>query len=117
MLAAAAMFGFLLETSLTAAGGHMPNRGWLPSPLGPLWMTALWANFAMLLDHSLRWLRGRPALAAIAGAIGGPAAYLGGERLGAVAIAGGYGVFLLAAVWAAAMPLLAELSGRYLARN
>ena len=116
VIAAAALFGFLVETSLTAAGGYIPNRGYLPSPLGPLWMTALWANFATLLDHSLRWLRGRPALAAFAGALGGPAAFLGGERLGAVAIEGTYGILLLAVAWAVAMPLLAELSGRYLAR-
>lgn len=114
-VAAAALFGFVVETVLTAAGGYTPNRGYLPSPLGPLWMTALWANFATLLDHSLSWLRGRPALAALAGALGGPAAYLGGERLGAVAIEGGYGIVLLAAAWGAAMPLLAGFSGRYLA--
>ncbi len=116
-IAAAAFFGFLLETSLTAAGGHMPNRGYLPSPLGPLWMTALWANFATLLDHSLAWLRGRPFLAVLAGAAGGPAAYLAGERLGAVVISGSYGILLLAAAWGVAMPLLAELSGRYLAQE
>ena len=116
-IAAAALFGFFLETSLTAAGGTLPNRGHMPSPLGPLWMTALWANFATLLDHSLRWLRGQLFPAVLAGAVGGPAAYLAGERLGAVVIAGTYGVLLLAVAWGVAMPLMAWLSGRYLAKE
>jgi hypothetical protein len=108
LIAGAALFGFMLETALGAAGSLRPNGDYLPFPLAPLWMTALWANFATLLDHSLRWLRKRPLLAALGGAVGGPAAYLGGERLGAVTIEGASGVLLLGAAWAVALPLLGK---------
>jgi hypothetical protein len=114
LIASAAFFGFFLETALTAAGAHRPYGGHLPFPLAPLWMTALWANFATLLDHSLGWLRGRPVTAALAGAAGGPAAYLGGEGLGAVAINGTWGTALLAAAWGAALPLLIAAWKRFL---
>ena len=50
----------------------------------PLWMTALWINFGTTLGGCLRWLQRRPALAAAIGGVAGPAAYLGGERLGAL---------------------------------
>jgi len=109
-IAAAAAFGFLLETGLAAAGALRPVPDYLPSPLAPLWMAALWANFATLLDHSLSWLRGRAALAATLGALGGPAAYAAGERLGAVTIGGTYGILMLAAAWAVALPRLGALA-------
>jgi len=52
--------------------------------LAPLWMMALWINFASTINHSLRWLKGEPILAALFGAIGGPLAFLAGQKLGAV---------------------------------
>jgi hypothetical protein len=39
---------------------------------------------ATTLNLSLRWLHGRFLLASVFGAIGGPLAFLAGERLGAV---------------------------------
>jgi hypothetical protein len=50
-------------------------------------MLCLWIVFATTLGHSLRWLMNRPVAAAVAGAIGGPLAYLAGGRLGALEIA------------------------------
>lgn len=52
--------------------------------MAPYWMAALWLNFATTVNFSLGWLQARPVLAACLGAVGGPLAFLAGEKLGAV---------------------------------
>lgn len=41
---------------------------------------ALWAAFAMTLQHSMQWLLARPLAAVLFGAMGGPLAYSGAAR-------------------------------------
>ena len=74
----------------------------------------MWALFATILNVSLRWLKGRWAVAALAGAVAGPLAYYGGSRLGALQF-GNEGVALIALSlgWAVFTPLLMALSERY----
>ena len=110
--AAAAAGGFALDTALTAAGLYAPAPYLLPLPWSAPWMVSLWVNFAATLNGPLRSLRGRYGLAAVLGAVGGPAAYAAGERLGAVTF-GEPRVLCLAAlagVWAAAVPGLLRLA-------
>ena len=52
----------------------------------PLWMSALWLNFAMLFGRSLSWMNGKYLTAAILGLLGGPASYYAGESFGAIVI-------------------------------
>lgn len=75
-------------------------------------MVALWVNFATTLHTSLRWLLGRHALAALLGALGGPASYYAGARLGALTFPADPTVSLivLALVWSVAMLLLLKLA-------
>ena len=82
--------------------------------LCPAWMTALWVAFATLLNVSLTWLRGRPLVAAVLGAIGGQASYYAGQRLGAIQLGQPWmrGIGLVALEWAVAMPLLVWLAAR-----
>ena len=88
------------------AGGD----GWSAWP--QLWMAGLWVQLATALPASLAWLRGRPWLAVAAGAISGPLAYLGGERLGALALPDGWWpVAAIALVWAIALPLAVVIAG------
>jgi hypothetical protein len=47
---------------------------------------ALWINFALIADVPLRWLQEHLVVAALCGGIFGPAAYLAGQRLGAIRI-------------------------------
>jgi hypothetical protein len=47
-------------------------------------MAALWANFAGTLHLCLNWMRGRYWVASALGVCGGPLAYYGGQRLGAM---------------------------------
>ncbi|MFG0259374.1 MAG: DUF2878 domain-containing protein [Phycisphaerales bacterium JB041] len=48
---------------------------------------ALWVNFGTTLTPTLRFLWRRPFAAALLGAIGGPAAYWLGDRIGTIALA------------------------------
>ena len=43
----------------------------------------MWMNFALTLNHAMAWLKGRPVVGLILGAIGGPLAYFAGAKLGA----------------------------------
>jgi hypothetical protein len=114
LLAAAAVLGLLVETALSAIGATAPVRDAVPAPLPPLWLIALWPNFGAALPVSLRFLRGKTALSAVLGAVAGPGAYYAGARLGALSFpwGDGFGLALLAVVWAASVPLLVRLSER-----
>lgn len=114
LFASAAIVGFLFDTGMTAAGFFFPLPYLLPAPWSPPWLIALWPNLAAVLNVSLSWLKGRYLLAAVFGAVGGPLAYYGGAKLGAVtAMPGTYGLLALAAGWAAATPLLVWLAAYY----
>jgi hypothetical protein len=72
----------------------------------------MWVNFALILNVSLRWLRGRYLLGAVLGFFGGPLAYFAGARLGAIRIPEPLALKLLvlALAWALAVPLLLRIS-------
>ena len=78
--------GFVVDGTLAHFGyvHYAANEVALPAPL---WILSLWAAFAMTLNHSLRWVLGRPFLAALLGLLGGPLAYAAASRgFGAVAL-------------------------------
>ena len=112
VLVAASICGLLLDGTLVALG-------WLDyaSPLislpAPVWILALWLAFAMTLNHSMSFLRGKPLIAAVLGGIGGPLAYLGAARgFDAVVFSAPawHAIALLAVGWAAALASLATLT-------
>lgn len=107
LVAGAALGGWALDSGLVLAGAmSFPEAARLGSP-STIWMVALWANLAIAIDGpAFAWLAGRPLLAAGFGAIGGAAAYVGGESLGAVELAGTPAIVAVAALWAIAMPIL-----------
>jgi hypothetical protein len=113
LLALAALVGLAWDSAVMATGWqHYDGGQWLPA-LAPLWVVALWAQFATLLRVSLYWLRGRPVLAAVLGAIGGPIAWAAGARFGAVRFTDlSAALALQAAGWAALTPALVWLGGR-----
>jgi len=79
----------------------------------PPWLLLLWTLLGCMLNVSLRWLRGRPLLASVLAAIGGPAAFAGGVRLGAAQFVDGPAALAsLAVVWALLMPLMLALAQR-----
>jgi ABC-type amino acid transport system permease subunit len=71
----------------------------------------MWMLFATTLNVSMRWLRGKPLLAALLGLVGGPAAYTAGEAMGGIVLVDQTAaVAALAIGWACIMPLLVWLA-------
>lgn len=118
LMAVALAIGLLLDGGLAASGlaRYAANGVSLPPGGAPLWLLAIWASFALTLRHSMTFLSGRPLVALIFGAIGGPLAYLGAAR-GWQAIAFDEprwpALLALAVGWGIAMPLLATLAARW----
>ena len=78
--------GALWDSFLVFAGFLQYPSGTLISGTAPHWIVAMWLLFATTLNVSLRWLKQRLVLAAVLGAMSGPAAYFVGHRLGGVQI-------------------------------
>jgi len=107
------LLGSLFDQTLLSTGWiAYPESGW-PVWLLPPWMFALWLGFCTTLNVSMRWLRTMPLIAVAFGAIGGPAAYWAGVKLGAMVWLQPVNVAVSLAVgWGLIMPLLFKLSTR-----
>lgn len=81
----------------------------------PFWIVFLWFGLAMSFLYSLKWMQGKPVLAALLSFIACPISYYSAERLGAVSVNMSFEVMLvsIALSWALVIPLLIELT-RYL---
>ena len=98
----------MLQNNLLTYQAH----GWSTS-LTPAWILALWAEFATILNVSLRWMKKRWLIAILFGAIGGPLAYIAAARLGAVQLDNLPLSYVgLSLGWAIITPLLLKLSER-----
>jgi len=108
LLIKAVLYGVSADTLLIYLGLLNFGDEW-PSPyLSPVWMWILWALVASTVNGSLSWLRDRPILGAVLGAICGPMSYEAGIRMGAGSWGsnGELGGFLLTGViWGLAIPL------------
>ncbi|WP_455376852.1 DUF2878 domain-containing protein [Petrachloros mirabilis] len=106
--------GLVFDSFLVLQGWLKYSSGNLVPNLAPYWIVAMWGLFATLLNVSLRWMRGRWITAAVFGALGGPAAYYGGLRLGALQFGNmEAGLMALSIGWAVLTPLLLALSTRF----
>jgi Protein of unknown function (DUF2878) len=114
LVLSAATIGALFDTLLVWLGWFTYSSGTLIAGTAPHWMVALWMLFATTLNLSLAWLKRRLFVAALFGAIGGPLAYLGGEKLGALNFESPTaGLIALAIGWALLTPLLAMIAQRF----
>ena len=114
LVMAAALIGLVWETLLIQIGVVVVPHGELLSGVAPPWIVAMWALFAITLNYSLGWLRGRWILATILGAIAGPLSYWAGVRMGALEFVDPVkAVIALAIGWGVATPLLLALAQRF----
>ncbi len=108
LLVKALIYGVSADTLVMYLGLLDFKDEW-PSPyLSPAWMWVLWVLVATTINGSLSWLRGRPILGMVLGAISGPMSYEAGIRMGAGAwVSGGQtmGLLLIGLIWGAAIPL------------
>jgi len=108
LLAKAGLFGAAVDTLIANLGFLSFENSWPSAYLSPVWMWTLWALVASTINSSLAWLRDRPILGAVLGAIAGPMSYEAGVRMGAGAWgANGQigGLILLGLAWGIAIPL------------
>ncbi len=108
-----ALAGTGVDSIKSSLGFISYDSGWPGAIwLAPLWITAMWAGFAALINHSLNWLKGRYLLAFILGAVFGPPSYMAGVRFGVLHfnLPTMTTVLVLAAVWGTAVLAIVWLS-------
>lgn len=109
-----ALIGACFDSILVAAGWVTYKTGLISTYMAPYWIITMWMLFATTLNVSMRWLRGKPVLAAIFGAWGGPTSYLAGQALGGIVIENQFAALTALGVgWAIIMPLLIRLSENF----
>jgi Protein of unknown function (DUF2878) len=102
---------------LSASNLGASNLG--ASNIVPVWILALWAGFVTALNVSLRWMKNIQSqvkwlVMVLFGAIGGPLAYMGAEKLGAVTLNSmPASAITLSLGWAVLTPLLVFLSQKF----
>jgi hypothetical protein len=108
LLAAAAVIGMAWESLLVFAG-IVSYPGYAASmPLAPYWIVAMWVLFATTINFGMRWAKRDWRIAAVAGLVGGPLAFLGGAGMGAVEFGNTtLALAVIGAGWAILLPTLA----------
>jgi len=115
LLLAAGLLGTAIDTFFAATGavrysGGYENLHWL----APVWISAMWIGFSATINHSLKWLKNRPLVGFIMGAIFGPLAYHTGTRFDVVQVSDQplLSWVTLALAWGLAIPTLYYISQR-----
>lgn len=113
LVLAATAIGLLWETwvlnlDILRYPSHSELLFWPPS-----WLIMMWALFATTINLSMGWLKGRWVLSVFMGAVFGPLAFIGGEKLGAVVFLDStLSMITLAIGWGLLMPLLLWIAER-----
>ena len=106
-----ALIGAFFDSVLVAAGWVTYPSGLFSDYLAPYWIITMWMLFATTLNVSMRWMRGKPWVAAVFGLFGGPTTYLAGQKLGGIVLVNPTAAYLALAIgWAIIMPVLMWLS-------
>jgi hypothetical protein len=113
LVLAATAIGLLWETwvlnlDILLYPSHPDALFWAPT-----WLIMMWALFATTINLSMGWLKGRWVLSVFMGAVFGPLAFIGGEKLGAVVFLDStLSIVTLSVGWGLLMPLLLWLAER-----
>ncbi|MFZ9120121.1 MAG: DUF2878 domain-containing protein [Methylophilaceae bacterium] len=105
LILASIIIGFAHDTSLNYFKFIQYNIDF-NTYYSPFWIIGLWISFALTINHSLAWLGNKKLLQMIFGLIGGPLAYIAGEKLGAIYMINTMTLYVLALSWACITPLL-----------
>lgn len=108
VIALTGVAGIGADAVLLAVGAIGFEAGVIGGWVIPIWMIALWVNFATSLNLTLEFLHRRYVLAGLFGALGGSMAYVGGVKFGALNMPWGLwqGGSAVAWEWAVVTPLL-----------
>lgn len=112
IVGACGLYGAIAESVQQLAGVTSFPSASLWVGASPLWMVALWASFGTTLTSSMAWLQERFWLSAGLGAVAGPLAYFGGERMGGLELSSNrwLSATSVGLVYLIAMPLLLRLA-------
>ena len=115
LLALCLPLGFAVDSAWVQAGWLVFATPFPWPQLAPVWIVAMWAGFALTINHSMASLKAWPWAAALLGLLGGPLAYYAAARAwDAVDIAAGIAPYLaLGIAWAVITPLLLWLGERW----
>jgi len=114
LIALAALAGALFDSTLAALGIVEYAAGTPFTRAAPYWIVTLWMLFACTLNVSIAWLKYRLPTASAIGAAAGPLAYLGGEKLDALAFPDReIALITLALGWALITPALLIAARRF----
>jgi hypothetical protein len=105
LIALSTALGIGLDNAL-AAGGAVTYVGDILVGRSPLWLVAIWAGFGATMRHSQAILVRSARIAIITGAVGGPLAYMGGEKLERMVVMGTSGWVAIGVLWTLAMTVL-----------
>ncbi len=113
LMAIVLVAGLIIDGTLHFVGCMTFNVPALPIPF---WLATVWIFLATLPNHSLIWLKGRPVLSGIFGAIGGPLAYWAGIRVGAANFGWNQieALSVIALIWSILWPVVMYLANRIL---
>ena len=107
------LVGLFFDSLLVAFGWVAYPSGQFSAYLAPYWIVTMWMLFGTTLNISMGWLKGRPLLAAVFGAVGGPLSYIAGQKLGGIVLVDyAVAVTMLAIGWAVFMPLLLVIADK-----
>ncbi len=99
------VLGILLDNALAMVGA-VGYVGEIVVGQSPLWLVAIWAGFGATLRHSQAVLIQSLPIALATGFVGGPLAYLGGEKLERMVVHGWQGWCGIALLWGIAITTL-----------
>ena len=98
LIVLAALLGLALDNALAAVGA-VTYVGTLRIGWAPLWLVAIWAGFGATLRHSQAVFVQSLRNALLTGVIGGPLAYMGGEKLERMTVSGPTGWLWIGVLW------------------
>lgn len=114
LIGSACLIGFVVESAIAMQGHVSYPSGQPVAWLAPYWMVALWGEFAIALNVTMRWLKRRLWLASVLGAVAGPASFVSGVKLGGAHFVDTTPALVtLSLAWAVSMPALIWLSNRF----
>ena len=114
LIMACGIVGIFFDSLLVIFGWVTYPSGQFSDLLAPYWIVTMWMRFGTTLNLSMGWLKGRPLMAAAFGAVGGPASYIAGQKLGGIVfIEYASALIALAIGWAIFMPLLLAVARRF----
>ena len=105
VIACSTLVGLVLD-NLLSASGMVTYVGDLLAGRSPIWLVSIWAGFGATLHHSQHVLVRSRSAALMTGALGGPLAYWGGEKLERLSVVGVEGWLAVAVLWTIALLIL-----------